>query len=400
MDSNGIALENASSMCHTLANDVFTYGAHNETNFYPVLGTFFLCKEQHPEMFEQVEAWFEAYPFLDTFSGFLDSDSVGFYFPLVPPMEPGRIPGVVPLLAGHAVVLVGPAHLGKLQTMLNYTAHIEVPLKTCWESRDQITSRIKQESQRRPSENVVFLVAGGIAARSIMYHAFLMLGQKDTFIDVGASLDGFAGVVSRDYNVNISSYCTSYPEYCAKGVCHDKEVDEVVEAAMEESKKSEDDDDDADDDDGDEVVEGSSHVHLLNSARSGGSKVDDNSNENDDDDDEDESEDSVTPVPSLRKTSRPQLHRQSQWQQLHSLLPDPLTPEGGGLVPRALRAEWVHSYILWVLCGCLLLGIVSFMLMPLLVGCCWKPAAFLKWCDQTYERFISAVISCEEEERS
>lgn len=258
LDSNGVVLEKATSMCEALQSDIKSYGSRTAANFYPVLGSFFLCRESSPDMFAHVDAFFGNSPMQQSFTGFLNSDSVGFYFPLVPPPKPGRQPGVLPLLVGQTVVLVGPRHLGKLQGMLNYTAHVEVPPHSCWEARHEIIASIERESKHHSTDTVVFLVAGGIATRTMLYQTYLVLGQKDTFIDVGASLDGFAGTVSRDYNRNISTYCRDYPEYTANGVCLKKSnisesehsIDRMLNSGM--SKKADEDQDDDDDDDNDD----------------------------------------------------------------------------------------------------------------------------------------------------
>lgn len=219
LDSNGVVLERNHGMCEELKQDILELGVATAANFLPVLGTFFLCKERSFELFAHVDDFFSSNPVRQSFSGFLDSKSVGFYFPLLPDKKLGRSPGVVPALSGQLVVVVGPKHLRKLNRMLNYTAFVEVPPHTCWEARDDIISSIKRESQRRPSDTVVFLLAGGIAARTILFKTFLQLGQKDSFIDVGSSLDGFAGMASRDYNKNMSRVCNDFPEYVADGVC-------------------------------------------------------------------------------------------------------------------------------------------------------------------------------------
>jgi hypothetical protein len=250
-DSNGVVLQKSHSMCEELKEDFKSYGSRNDANFFPVLGTFFLCRERSPDLFAHVEAFFSYEPMQSNFSGFVDSNTVGFYFPLLPPVEHGRRPGVLPLLVGQVVVLVGPKHLGKLHAMLNYTAHIEVPLHSCWEARDSILSAIKGQSKRHQSDTVVFLVAGGIATRTMLYQTFLSLGQKDTFIDVGASLDGFAGIASRDYNSNISAICADYPEYVADGLCVKyAKIVKVDTSAKEADIDSDDDDQNDSEDDG------------------------------------------------------------------------------------------------------------------------------------------------------
>eukprot|EP00747_Dinoflagellata_sp_TGD_P208464 gnl/TRDRNA2_/TRDRNA2_81955_c0_seq1.p1 gnl/TRDRNA2_/TRDRNA2_81955_c0~~gnl/TRDRNA2_/TRDRNA2_81955_c0_seq1.p1 ORF type:complete len:203 (+),score=33.20 gnl/TRDRNA2_/TRDRNA2_81955_c0_seq1:87-695(+) len=65
----------------------------------------------------------------------------------------------------------------------------------------------------------IFLVAGGAPAKVLMYQAWQLLGRKDTFIDIGSSLDGLVGIGSRDYNKDIGQICSNYPEYTSRWRC-------------------------------------------------------------------------------------------------------------------------------------------------------------------------------------
>lgn len=215
-DSNGDNYKKETAMCEELRQDLKSAWSRSDANFFLEVGTFFLCEETHQSLHKQVERFFRENPIHESFSGFLDSE---FYFPLLPPVQPGRQPGVLPLLDGQTVVLVGPLHLGKLKTMLQYTEHIVLSDNFAWDSRDSTLSAIATESAKHPSKTVVFLVAGGVSAEVLLYRTFMTLGQKDTFIDVGASLDQFAGVASRDYNQDFKKGCSQYPEYFADGVC-------------------------------------------------------------------------------------------------------------------------------------------------------------------------------------
>jgi len=317
-DSNGVAMETQNGMCDTLQRDIKDYGAKGDANFFPVLGTFFLCKEKSADIFLHVDSFFSYNPMHHGFSGFLNSNDVGFYFPLVPPPQIGRAPGVLPLLAGQVVVLVGPKHLGKLHVMLNYSAHIDVPLHTAWEAKDVITAGIRHESSRHAGETVVFLVAGGIATRTMLYQMFLELGQTSTFIDVGASLDGFAGVVSRDYNKNTSTICQQYPEYVVSGMCpehastpaasptkfirHDIKSSHESKAKMLNAGQTMDEDNDDDDDDNDNADDDD-----TTSAKSikDDSAAEDNGGEDDDDDDDDSKPEGRPPSSSKLPAPKP-----------------------------------------------------------------------------------------------
>ena len=46
----------------------------------------------------------------------------------------------------------------------------------------------------------IFLISGSIGGKLALLLAYDALGAKDTLIDLGASLDGLAGLESRDFN--------------------------------------------------------------------------------------------------------------------------------------------------------------------------------------------------------
>ena len=58
----------------------------------------------------------------------------------------------------------------------------------------------------------------GFGGRLAILKAFKDLGQKDSFIDTGASLDGFAGEESRSFNQR-GRLCKLLPQFMAPGIC-------------------------------------------------------------------------------------------------------------------------------------------------------------------------------------
>lgn len=213
-NSDGVNLRDA-DMCGELQRNLLSYGSHDTSNLYVLNGFFFMCEETHSDTHERIEDFLKSTSLTPTWKGFQDD---GFYFPLVPEMQKGRKPGVFPSLQGRTVVVVGPKHLRKLSTALNYVHYIETPGSDAWSAREAITDGVLKASQKWPNDNVVFLWAGGPAAKVLMYNLHGRIGQKDTLIDVGSSLDGFAGVHSRDYN-DLGHYCHDYPEYVVPGLC-------------------------------------------------------------------------------------------------------------------------------------------------------------------------------------
>jgi len=220
VDSNGVSLAGNTEMCRQLKKDLLDYGSdvNRDKNLWVVAGNWWLCAEVNRRLHDAVDSFFANRT--GPWGGFADGASAGgFYFPFVPAKQGGRERGVLPLLQGRVVSLVGPPHLGKLGSMLNYSSFVHVPPHSCWQDRGRIAKEVLNISAQHPGESVVFIVAGGVAARTLIYRLHKSIGHKDSLIDVGASLDGFAGVGSRDYNRDLQRFCKDYPEYVAQGTC-------------------------------------------------------------------------------------------------------------------------------------------------------------------------------------
>jgi hypothetical protein len=119
------------------------------------------------------------------------------------------------------VVIVGPKHLDGLHCMFNHTAFFEIPLPTrgCGDV-DRLAPQLVEYSKTKfPNDSVLFVVAGGSIGKMIAYKAFQSLLDKDMFVDVGASLDGFAGRHSRGYN-RPKRYCKPhYKQWMSQHAC-------------------------------------------------------------------------------------------------------------------------------------------------------------------------------------
>lgn len=63
----------------------------------------------------------------------------------------------------------------------------------------------------------------GILNFIIIDHAAFLGEGKDSIVDVGSSLDAYAGVKSRDYNQNVSKWCLESPQWMAPSVCAEEE---------------------------------------------------------------------------------------------------------------------------------------------------------------------------------
>merc|ERR1719487_1854249 len=83
----------------------------------------------------------------------------------------------------------------------------------------KVIAQMREASEAYPKENVVFLFAGGLSYKSLIYRAYRNFGHKDTIIDVGDSLDYFTGREGGKWNEDLAHACRAYPHYLPEGRC-------------------------------------------------------------------------------------------------------------------------------------------------------------------------------------
>lgn len=188
-------------------------GSQDDTNFYVLVGEFFLCNPQIGKLWRN---FLQTHPLQPSFKGFMTE---GFYVHLEPAPRPAKMPStpmVFPSLVNRKVVVMGPKFLQQLNHSLNMASYINT--HDAAHNVHGLVADMRRESKKYPNDNVVFLVAGGFGGRLAIYLAWKELGHKDTFVDVGASLDGLAGQVSRSFNSK-GHTCSTIGWHAAPGVC-------------------------------------------------------------------------------------------------------------------------------------------------------------------------------------
>ena len=217
----GISYAAHKAQCNDLATSLQQLGSHDDSNMYVLVGTFFLCRNGVGSDFD---SFLQTHEMHSNFKGFITSV---FYLDLTgrenpsgsgnygPPPNP-VVPSTFPSLVGRKVVVVGPRHLQKLSHTLNTASFLEA--SNAADRVDSLVQKMRLESAKWPKENVVFLVSGGFGGRLAILKAFKHLGHKDSFIDTGASLDGFAGEESRSFNQR-GRLCKLLPQFMAPGLC-------------------------------------------------------------------------------------------------------------------------------------------------------------------------------------
>lgn len=215
-DINGDSFVNGpmAEVCTRRQQEMLEYG--KEENLFVIMGDWFICKETHPDTYRHVDHFLSQHPMRTDFNGWVGDQ---FYFELYrQDMKPTPgITSLLPRLVGRKVVVVGPAFLQKLKKHLGYVGFITA--ENAASRLEEIKGLMRHESSTRPAINVIFLVSAGTSTRTLLYDMWKELGQKDTFIDTGSSLDGFAGVHSRDYNSDTASLCRRLPQFMAEGLC-------------------------------------------------------------------------------------------------------------------------------------------------------------------------------------
>jgi len=233
---SGAAKDNKTSadICDKLLEDLQDFGSRPSAknrdawNLFVGVGAGYLCKETNPKLHSDVDDFLRKKEknVQDKFNGWLDS----FYLPLVPSKETAGVfmDRAAPLLNGRKVVTVGPEHILDLERLTHRVDHIAMhsdPLKRkisshkFWAAQREVYDKILSASHAHPNDNVVFLVAGGIPAKLLMYKAYRTIGHKDTIIDLGASLDIFTGNGQQEWNQDTGKICRDYPHYVEGKVC-------------------------------------------------------------------------------------------------------------------------------------------------------------------------------------
>ncbi|KAJ9448189.1 hypothetical protein DIPPA_03918 [Diplonema papillatum] len=143
-----------------------------------------------------------------------------FYVPIGSTDDPSA-EGFVQASANRAAVIVGPAHLQKLgeyNTMFNVVAFIQTP--NAGGSYTHVPSLVTSmlSVQEKHGQGLIFLVAFGVPGKLVVIHGYAAM-PNCTFVDVGASLDGYVGVQSRDYNRDRGRFCKSWSSWMIPGLC-------------------------------------------------------------------------------------------------------------------------------------------------------------------------------------
>jgi hypothetical protein len=212
-----------------------SYLSYESTNYFAILGTFFICQENHNAMFKRVARVVKDLPAPVPFmEGFYLDNALGLMHRI---WSQARAEGGDLPLQHHvdgpaltcadleesapektSVVLVGPQHLHRLSVL--FRGHEWISATDADDRHQQIADQMLQVSAARPEEHLYFLIAVGWGKLPIMHKVYEHVKSKDTVIDIGSSFDAYANVLSRDYSrKHKARICKETPCFALPGTC-------------------------------------------------------------------------------------------------------------------------------------------------------------------------------------
>ena len=108
-----------------------------------------------------------------------------------------RLETLFKVLRQRNVILVGPAHLKKIDTF-EPVGFVEVPLRNCWLDYHNIISHLIASYAELQQYDPVVLICSGMPGKVMVDEMSDIQGM--TCIDLGSALDPYVGVKSRRYH--------------------------------------------------------------------------------------------------------------------------------------------------------------------------------------------------------
>jgi len=204
-DGDGFNSEKGTPMGQRLKDSVKKWETAGD-HFFIAVGTHWLCsgglKNIWNNLLGDVNSLFPTLVFLETFYLTMGDPADGH-------ADMHRRNGVLGWIIesrGRHVAVVGPDFAKGLK-FLNYTDFIEIGRSVEGDSSnvDKIQSEVRRVSEST-SRGVLFVVIAGSLSKVLITEAFSTFASKDTFIDVGSAMDGYAGIKSKNF-INIDFYC-------------------------------------------------------------------------------------------------------------------------------------------------------------------------------------------------
>jgi hypothetical protein len=114
----------------------------------------------------------------------------------------GRLFPLIRALRQKPVVMIGPAYLKKLDTILfPFASFVEVPQKNCFLEADSIAAALRKYGHRHAG--VVYAFSASMTTNVLIDELYPLLGSSNWMIDFGSIWDIYAGVRSRSVYAKI-----------------------------------------------------------------------------------------------------------------------------------------------------------------------------------------------------
>lgn len=186
-----------------------------------------LWQEAGDNFFVAVGTWFFLNPKLKQMWNFIHKNNKldllvlleYFYLPMGDPacdeylpLRKNGILGWIIESTNRKKVIVGP-NFAKQFEFLEYYDFIEIGRNSQQniDDYDIIHSKMKNISENN-EEGILFIFIAGFMSKVLITEAFTTYGKKDTFIDVGSALDGYAGIESKDF-INCKKWAKKIIDY-------------------------------------------------------------------------------------------------------------------------------------------------------------------------------------------
>ncbi len=119
----------------------------------------------------------------------------------------GELNPFIQALKMYPVILVGPPHLRRLNSLFRYKDFIEVPEKNCFTAIDGIEKQIKIRLEKIQGILVLSLSCA-MSANILIDRLYPLFGDRCFMIDFGSLWDPYVGIKSRRYHHRMAAEFT------------------------------------------------------------------------------------------------------------------------------------------------------------------------------------------------
>ena len=112
----------------------------------------------------------------------------------------GELGSFIAALQKRQVMLIGAAHLRKMESLFSIQVFVETPQVNAWNVRETIAREIMRQSYQ--CDTLIF--CAGMTSKVLTWELYPHLGATHTLIDCGSLWDMYCGMRSRSYARRLS----------------------------------------------------------------------------------------------------------------------------------------------------------------------------------------------------